>query len=239
MSSLASLQEDLTFENTGPFVAEIDNQHLGIESEMLDRVLEAGPLCFLDFEATGLDPRSDELIEAGAALVTAGELRAKIFNTYIHATNQLSPFIQRLTGIAQADVDSAPPLEEVAKALDEFIGDAPVVAHNKNFEQRWLTEFVHPRFASHPFLDTIDLLALVYPDTRNLKLDTFCRWKLDRKERHRALDDALDTLRITVGIFTEARDGSPVGANAYRALRSFRPSSPWTERLASLPEAGL
>jgi Rad3-related DNA helicase/inhibitor of KinA sporulation pathway (predicted exonuclease) len=238
MTPLSALQEELTFENAGRFVAEVEIEDLGIDQEMLDRSLEIGPLCYLDFEATGLDPKTDELIEAGAALVTAGEARAKIFNSYIHAHNPLSPFIQRLTGIDQSDVESAPPLEEVAKALDEFIGEAPIVAHNKDFEQKWLAEYVNPRFAHHPFLDTIELLALVYPDSRNLKLDTFCRSKLDRKERHRALDDALDTLRIAVGVFTEARDGSPAGANAYRALRSFRPSSPWTERLSSLPEAG-
>jgi Rad3-related DNA helicase len=120
-------------------------------------------------------------------------------------------------------------------ALDRFIDTIPVVAHNIEFERAWLSTAASARFGAHPFLDTIELLALVYPDSRNMKLDTFCREKLDRKERHRALDDALDTLRIVVRIFEEARDGKPGGHNAYEAMRSHMPSSPWLRRLQSLP----
>jgi len=235
MNRLASFHEDVPMRPAGDFVAVADVESLGVDPDMLERLLVDGPLCFLDFEATGLDPTDDALIEAGAVLVRPGSREAAIFNTFIHTDLVLSPFIKRLTGIAQEDLESAPDRRAVATALDAFIGDVPVVAHNASFERGWLARTVDPRFAKHDFLDTVELLAVVYPDTRNLKLDTFCRGKLARKERHRALDDALDTLRIAVAVIAEARDGNPCSANAYEALRSFRPSSPWRARLANLP----
>jgi len=224
---------------TGPYEATLSVADLGLDAALVERLAMAGPLCFLDFEATGLDHRSDALIEAGAGRIEPGSSDIRIFNSYIHTDIVLSPFIQRLTGISQDDLSAAPPLAEVAKALDAFIGDTPVVAHNIRFEQTWLAAFVNPRFADHPFLDTVELLSLVYPDSRNLKLDTFCRDKLERRERHRALDDALDTLRITVGIFAESAAGDPAAVNASRALRAFYPSSPWLKRLEAAPTSSV
>ena len=235
----ASLQEDLNLNSDGRFTSTIAVEDLGLDPSILDMLTEAGPLCFLDFEATGLEPESDDLIEAGAVRIEHGEPLAHIFNTHIHTELHLSPFIQRLTGISPSDIKSAPSLDEVAEELQRFIGTTAIVAHNAKFEQSWLAKRVNASFDDHRFLDTLELLALVYPDSPNMKLDTFCKAKLARKERHRALDDALDTLRITANVFEEARDGFPEGHNAYAALRRGFASSPWTERLENLPGSSV
>ena len=235
MSSPTSFQEELDLQPTGRFVYRCDARSIGIDPEMLALMSQDGRFCFLDFEATGLDIASDALIEVGAVIVSPGSDELTIFNTFVRTELELSPFIKRLTGIRQEDVVDAPEPGDVAAALDDFIGDAPVVAHNARFEQSWLVRLVGARFAEHPFLDTVELLALVYPDTPNMKLDTFCRAKLARKERHRALDDALDTLRICVNLLSEAQSGSPAAANARHAMRLFRPSSPWLPRLSGIP----
>ncbi len=224
---------------TGEFTAECSLGDLGVDPDLCAALTEEGPLCFLDFEATGLSTETDALIEVGAINVRPGSEHAEIFRSYIHTELFLSPFIQRLTGIAQSDLDGAPTSTAVMAALDTFIDDVTVVAHNIDFERSWLTTAASKRFGSHPFLDTIDLLALVYPDSRNMKLDTFCREKLERKERHRALDDALDTLRIVVRVYEESRDGKPHGLNARNAMRAHAPSAPWRTRLESLPESDL
>lgn len=224
-------QEDLPLQPAERFEFTIDLAELGVDAALLDPMLARGPLCFLDFEATGLDPKMDELIEAGAILLEEGATRARVFNTLIHTAQELTPFIKRLTGITQRDVATAPPVAEVAAALDRFIGDAPVVAHNAAFEKSWLAQAVSRRFASHPFLDTVEILALVYPDSSNMKLDTFCRRGLGRGERHRALDDALDMLRVLARMLEEARSGSPAPANAIAALTHFHPRSSWRARL--------
>jgi ATP-dependent DNA helicase DinG len=229
-----ALQEDLPLESRAPFLFEIPLAELGLGEDEARILTAAGPLCFLDFEATGLDPNADDLIEAGAVRLDAGSAVAAVFNTLIRTDLELTPFIKRLTGISPEDLAGAPAALEVSPALDAFIGDATVVAHNAAFERSWLERAVEPRFARHLFLDTVELLALVYPDSPNMKLDTFCRRALGREERHRALDDALDTLRVVARILEESRAGSPAAANALEALRSFAPRSLWIERLAGL-----
>jgi ATP-dependent DNA helicase DinG len=230
-----AFQEGLELRPAGRFLWRGDASTLGIDRDFLARLTEPGPLCFLDFEATGLDTETEAPIEAGAVMVSPETSEIAVFNSYIRTEIPLSPFIQRLTGITPEEIRRAPDLEEVARALDGFIGDVPVVAHNADFERAWLARAFAKRFAEHPFLDTVELFALVYPDLPNMKLDTLCRSKLGRRERHRALDDALDTLRIVIGIFAEAREGRPHAANAHVALRAYRPSSPWTPRLALAP----
>lgn len=241
MSSTAALpcalQEDLPLEPLRQFVYSIDVADLGLDPELVEILVAAGPLCFLDFEATGLDTTGDDLIEAGAVWIEAGTSTAKVFNTLLHTQQELSPFIRRLTGISQDLVASAPSIEEVAPLLDDFIADAAVVAHNAAFERAWLRRCLGRRFDTHPFLDTVELLALVYPDTPNMKLDTFCRRSLQRSERHRALDDSLDTLRVVERILAQSRDGSPAAANALDALRHYAPNNPWRVRLEGLPAA--
>lgn len=230
-----ALQEDLPLEPHTRFVSTIDVSALGIDPELVEILVASGPLCFLDFEATGLDTTGDDLIDVGAVWIEAGTSQARIFNTLIHTAQELSPFIQRLTGISQEQVVDAPTIEEVAPLLDDFIADAAVVAHNAAFERAWLRRCLGRRFDTHPFLDTVEVLALVFPDSPNMKLDTFCRRLLNRSERHRALDDSLDTLRVVERILLESREGNPAGANALAALNHFAPRNPWRPRLEGLP----
>lgn len=235
MNTLAAFHEDLPLRPTGRFVSVAEPRAIGIDPAALALLARAGPLCVLDFEATGLDPASDALIEAGAAMVRPDATEIEIFNTFIQTHVVLTPFIRRLTGIRQRDVTEAPALSEVAPALDAFIGSVPVVAHNARFEQAWLERYVNPRFGSHVFLDTVDLLALAFPDSPSMKLDTFCRMLLARKERHRALDDALDTLRVITSTVGSAARGSARILHARNALRRYHCSSPWIPALAHAP----
>ena len=126
----AALQEQIPLEGGEGFVFRADLEDLGVDPALVERLADAGPLCFLDFEATGLEPGVDAIIDVGAVKIEAGRPDALIFNSLVSTDLELSPFIRRLTGIFPEHLAGAPPLVEVAAALDRFIGDAPVVAHN-------------------------------------------------------------------------------------------------------------
>src|SRR6185503_18975561 len=138
MPLATSFHEQIALVPAGRFRYRASAADVGVEPDLLAAIAREGRFCFLDFEATGLNLEEDALIEVGAAAVEPGSADIEIFTTFIHAPRELSPFIRRLTGIRQEDVDGAPSAREVAVELDAFIADAPVVAHNARFEQSWL-----------------------------------------------------------------------------------------------------
>ena len=77
------------------------------------------------------------------------------------------------------------------------------------------------------YLDTQDLLAVAHPDAPDLRLETFTRALFGTEERHRALDDAADTLRVMARLAFGARAGEPRYAAARAALANYAPDSPW------------
>ena len=62
----------------------------------------------LDLETTGLDPDSDEIIEVGLVRFQGATVLDQL-STTVNPLQALTPFIQRYTGITQADVDASPP----------------------------------------------------------------------------------------------------------------------------------
>ena len=87
----------------------------------------------LDLETTGLDAEQDVIIEVGAVKFRGGETLDTL-SELVNPKRQLSPFIQRLTGIKQAEVDAAQPFSAIAGRVRDFVGDAPVIGHNVQFD---------------------------------------------------------------------------------------------------------
>jgi ATP-dependent DNA helicase DinG len=135
--------------------------------------------------------------------------------------------VARLTGLSDADLSDAPVLADVKPALVEALAGRIVVAHNADFERAFLTRFVDPGLASATFLDTLDLLSLTHPDAPDLRLESFTRMLLGSEERHRALDDALDTARVMALAGRGAANGEARYVSARRACEAFAPESPW------------
>jgi Rad3-related DNA helicase len=94
---------------------------------------------------------------------------------------------------------------------------------------------VAPELAGASYLDTQDLLAVTHPDAPDLRLESFTRDLLGSEERHRALSDALDTLRVLSAAAAGARAGETRYATARDALDAHAPESPWLPLLAGVP----
>ncbi|HJO23853.1 MAG: helicase C-terminal domain-containing protein [Myxococcota bacterium] len=195
-----------------------------------------GPLAVVDLETTGLsqDPES-ELLEFGAVLVEPGGDAIVTLESLVRPRGLLPRAVQRLTGITPEDVAGAPPVQEVAKPVAVALAGRTLVAHNAEFERHFLSRFVDPQLGDSTYLDTQDLLALTHPDAPDLRLETFTRDLLDTEERHRALSDALDTLRVLSLAAVGARAGSRRYATARNALERFSPESSWIRLLRGGP----
>jgi len=100
-------------------------------------------LLVLDVEATCDQPQRapHEIIEWPVVAVDAATaMPIAEFHRYVRPTEvpQLSPFCQKLTGIAQADVDAASTLDVVLAEFDEWIADLGLVDRATGTHlQRW------------------------------------------------------------------------------------------------------
>jgi ATP-dependent DNA helicase DinG len=187
-----------------------------------------GPLAIVDLETTGLAiEEGAEILEFGALLVEPGREELVALQTLLRPAAKLPRAVARLTGLSDADLAEAPLLAEMAPALREALAGRTVIAHNADFERSFLARYVDPALASASFLDTLDLLALTHPDAKDLRLESFTRMLLASEERHRALDDALDTARVMALAGKGSAEGEPRFVAARRACETFAPDSPW------------
>lgn len=190
-----------------------------------------GPVAFVDLETTGLAPHDGaEILELGAVLVDPGDEQVRTLGTLVRPRGEVPPAIARLTGIRPEEVAAAPPLAAVRPLFEEALAGRTIVAHNAGFERAFLGRYLGAGLAEATYLDTQDLLAVTHPDAPDLRLETFTRSLLDTEERHRALEDALDTARVVERAAAGA--GEPRYAVAREALESYAPDSPWLPLLA-------
>ena len=168
-------------------------------------------------------------------LLAPGESAVATLETLVRPRGRVPRAVERLTGLGADDLAGAPPIESVAHALAAALAGRTIVAHNADFERHFLAAQVAPGLAEARYLDTQDLLAVTHPDAADLRLETFTRDLLRSEERHRALADALDTLRVLSAAARGARAGEARYAAARAALDAYAPESPWLPLLEGVP----
>lgn len=160
----------------------------------------------LDLETTGLEPDQDAIIEVGAVKFRRGET-VDTLSEFANPKRQLTPFIKRLTGIKQAEVDAAPPFAAIAGRVRDFVGDAPVVGHNVQFDITFLQK-AGVRFPG-PVWDTRDIASMLLPNG-NYSLNMLARsLGFGSWNAHRALDDAIATQRVFDRLVDRMLDADP------------------------------
>jgi DNA polymerase III subunit epsilon len=167
--------------------------------------LVATTFVVVDLETTGGSPAESEITEFGAVKVRGGEVLGE-FQTLVRPDSSIPPFVAVLTGITDAMVATAPPLEAVLPAFLEFARGATLVAHNAPFDIGFLkaacerTGYAWPRFE---VLDTARLArrVLARDEARDCKLSTLARvFRAGTMPTHRALDDARATVDVLHGL---------------------------------------
>ncbi|TAE31673.1 MAG: DEAD/DEAH box helicase [Candidatus Kapaibacterium sp.] len=154
-----------------------------------------GEFVALDFETTGLNPKEDMIIEVGAVRYRAGQ-EVERFSTLVNPERKLSLEIAQLTGIQPEELKSAPNLTSMANKLYAFLGDSPIMAHNADFERKFLQSLFGEDYLPK-MMDSCHLLAYVYPFAPTLSLEYFIRqFGIRDHEHHRGLQDALDMVEV-------------------------------------------
>lgn len=128
----------------------------------------------IDVETTGLSPTSNELIEV-SAIKYDGNKKIDTFSTLIKPKVRIPYYITNITGITNDMVEDAPEVEVVMPELVKFVGDLPIVAHNANFDYKFIQNYSNNSFTKNNVIDTVPIGRKLYPGLPNHKLGTIAK----------------------------------------------------------------
>ena len=148
----------------------------------------------IDLETTGLNPKTDKIIEIGAVKVVDGEC-VETFSTFVNPGRKLEERIVELTGIRDEDLQDAPYIEEVLPKLLEFMGDACILGHSVLFDFSFLKKAaVNNKLEfEKEAIDTLKIARKYLADLESRSLDKLCEHYKIPHHAHRALEDAQAT----------------------------------------------
>ena len=147
----------------------------------------------IDLETTGLNPKTERIIEIGAARVEDGTV-VQTYSTFVNPERDLDARIRELTGICDDDLKDAPVLDTVLPELLAFCGELPLLGHHVIFDFSFLKRAaVNRKYTfEHAGLDTLKICRHFMPEEEKKNLAAACRYfSVDPGESHRALSDAL------------------------------------------------
>lgn len=160
-----------------------------------DVVLNKAEYVIFDFETTGLSSRYDRIIEFGAVKLRDGMIVDNM-DLFIDPEMELSEFTTRLTNITNFMVRGKTKIKEALKIIQDFIGDAVLVAHNASFDVGFLNEaFLNNggKEITNPVVDTLALAWYLFPEAKFHNLGAVARrfeTPYDENVAHRANYDA-------------------------------------------------
>lgn len=173
-----------------------------------------------DTETTGREPgEGDRIVEVGCVELISLRQSGETLQRYINPERDIPDEVVRVHGLTRAFLRDKPVFSapEVIDALLAFLGDSPIVAHNAEFDRKFLNaELVRAGRTPLPperFIDTLPIARKRFPGASN-SLDALSRrFQLDRmgfdlSDRkgpggHGALKDA----RMLAEIYLELNGG--------------------------------
>jgi DNA polymerase-3 subunit epsilon len=198
----------------------------------------------LDTETTGFDPSSgDRIVEIGCIETHNHMSTGAVFHCYVDPERDMPEGAFAVHGLSSEFLSDKPKFAEIVDQFLEFIGDAPLVIHNAEFDLRFLdAEFAligKPAIERLRIIDTITLARRRYPGAQ-VSLDALCRrFEIDltRREKHGALLDAELLAEVYLYLMGGRQPGLdlhveavkvdiPEAANTKRPIRPARAHAP-------------
>ena len=157
---------------------------------------------FFDTETTGLNTSKERIIQISAIKTDKNLNIIKKFNSYCNPFPMLvSPKITEITGITQAQVESAPLEKDVMIEFNVFSSDACFIAYNSEFDYEMLTS-AFSRAGIEREIHHFDVREVSYdiaPNCSDFKLATVCEYLGISKDG--AFHDSMYDIEMTYEIF--------------------------------------
>jgi len=181
-----------------------------------------GSFVVFDVETTGLYSDNDVIIEIGAVKIENNEI-VDSFSSFVNPKRNIPNEIQKLTGISNGMVATAPSEGDVIPKFIEFAKGSVLVAHNANFDMGFLNKAANrcKIDIDFPYLDTIQIAKRLTPEKRVFKLDKLCKdFNIVLRSHHRAKDDAEATGYLLLELFKLLKEKEIYSVNQIDAIKN-------------------
>jgi len=150
-----------------------------------------------DTETTGFKPsEGHRLVEIGCVELLNHVPTGNVYHQYINPERDMPQAAFEVHGLSEAFLADKPVFAAVADAFLEFVGDAPLVAHNASFDMTFINAELEwankPTLPDEQSIDTLQIARQRFPGAA-ASLDALCRrFNVDNssREKHGALLDA-------------------------------------------------
>jgi len=152
----------------------------------------------VDIETTGGYAANNAITEV-AIVLHDGNREVKRYETLVRPGMPIPRYVQALTGISDEMVADAPPFEDIAAVVYEWLKDAVFIAHNVNFDYSFLKHQLQECgfTLNSKKLCTVRLSRKAFPGAPSYSLGNICSYLgIDIANRHRAGGDAHATVLL-------------------------------------------
>ena len=201
-----------------------------------------------DTETTGLSfSGGDRLVEIGCVELVNRVETGRTFHAYFNPERAMAAEAQAIHGLSDTFLSDKPLFAHLVEDMLEFIGDAPLIAHNAGFDFSFLNgelgQCGRVLIAMERMVDTLQIARQRHPGAKH-SLDALCtRYGIDRS--HRVLHGALLDAQLLAQVYVELTGGRQIGLTlvsdepepitaAAAAVSVVRPPRPFAADAAEL-----
>lgn len=193
-----------------------------------------------DTETTGLSfSGGDRMVEIGCVEMVNRVETGRTFHAYYHPERDMPVEAFNVHGLSETFLSDKPRFGEAVHDLVDFIGDAPMIAHNAGFDFSFLNGELQrcgrPIVHMGRMIDTLQIARSRHPGAKH-SLDALCsRFGIDRS--HRVLHGALLDAQLLAQVYVELLGGRQIGLGliAEASAASASPVVARTPRIARPP----
>ena len=211
----------------------------------------------LDTETTGLDPAAGHrVVEVACLELSQRTPTGQTFRRYLNPEREMPEEARAVHGLDDTFLAKQPLFAKVVDEFLAFIGDAPLIIHNAQFDLKFLNAELalvgRPPLDAARAVDTVILARRRFPGAQ-ASLDALCRrFGIDNSAR--TVHGALLDCELLAEVYLELRGGRQPGLNldpaknateitedtggagiqaAVQPVRSARPHAPSAEESAA------
>lgn len=165
-----------------------------------------------DIETTGLSHTTERITEIGAVRLRNLEV-VEEFESFVDPEKHIPENITELTGITDEMVAGAPREGEAVKNFLEFCGDAPLIAHNADFDTSFIRAACERNKINYhnPYIDSLKLCKAAIPNKKKYTLDAMAKeLGCGDFNHHRASDDAKMLAKIFIKLIDISSKGRAI-----------------------------